>query len=383
MKRIYPFGFYLMYFGAGACFFPYLVLYYQSLGFSGAQIGILSGISPLISLVGAPFWTGIADVSHRHKLIMSAALLATIGLVTLFPLARTIAAVLVLVSLYSFMVAPVNSFADASTMTMLGDQQNMYGRIRVGGTLGWGVAAPIAGLVIERYGLNLAFWSYAGLLFIGFLFSQKFVYSQVKQEVSIKHGVRELLSNRRMVLFLITAFVTGMAFMSINAYLAAYLGELGLKESLLGFALAIATVAEFPVLFFGNHLLTKLKPHGLLILSMFATMLRLFLYAIFNSAAGILMFQLINGFTFAALWVAGVSYINENAPPGLSATSQGVFGAMIFGFGSAGGGFIGALLLERVGGAQMYATFGAMMLAMLITYVLFERRLPKIQYAEV
>jgi PPP family 3-phenylpropionic acid transporter len=383
MKKIYPFSFYLLYFGANAFFLPYIVLYYQSLGFSGVQIGILSAISPLISLVGAPFWTGIADVSHRHRLVMSGTLLAAIGFAILFPFVRTIAAVLVLVSLYSFMIAPVNSFADAATMHMLGDQQNMYGRVRVGGTIGWGVLAPIAGLMIEKYGLPFAFWSYAALLFIGFLISQRFVFSEVKQQVSIKHGMRELLSNPHMVLFLITAFVTGMALMSINTYLAAYMAELGIKRSLLGFALAIATVAELPTLFFGNYLLARFKPHGLLILSMFATMLRLFLYAIFTSATGILAFQLLNGFTFAVLWVAGVSYINENAPPGLSATTQGVFGAVVFGFGAAGGGLIGALLLERVGGAQMYAIFGVLMLVTLIAYIFFERQLPKIQYAEV
>jgi PPP family 3-phenylpropionic acid transporter len=381
MKKIYPFSFYLLYFGANACFLPYIILYYQGLGFSGAQIGILSAVSPLISLAGAPFWTGIADVSHRHRLVMSSTLLASIGLAALFPFVRTIASVLLLISLYSFMIAPVNSFADAATMTMLGDQRNMYGRVRVGGTIGWGVTAPIAGLVIEKYGLNLAFWSYAVILFISFLVSQQFVFSNVKQQVSLRNGMRELFSNRRMVLFLITAFVTGMALMSINSFLAAYMSELGLKNSLLGFALAIATIAEFPVLFFGDRLLTKLKPHGLLILAMSATMVRLFLYALFTSAAGVLVFQLLNGFTFAALWVAGVSYINENAPPGLLATTQGVFGAVVFGFGAAGGGFIGALLLERFGGGPMYASFGAMMLVMLIAYILFERQLPKIQPA--
>jgi PPP family 3-phenylpropionic acid transporter len=314
---------------------------------------------------------------------MSITLLAAIGLVSLYPFAETIVAVLVLVSLYSFMIAPVNAFADTATMTMLGDQKDMYGRVRVGGTLGWGIAAPIAGLIISRFGLSWAFWSYATLLFIGFLVSQQFVFSQVRQQVSVRHGMRELFSNRRMVLFLVAAFVTGMALMSINSFLSAYMNELGINKSVLGFALSISTLAELPVLFFGNRLLAKLKPHGILILSMCATMVRLFLYAIFQSAPGILVFQLINGLTFATLWIAGVSFINENAPPGLSATMQGVFGAAVFGFGAAGGGFIGSLLLERVGGAQMYASFGVMLLVMLIVYVLLERRLPKIQYAEV
>lgn len=383
MKKIYPFSFYLLYYGANACILPYVILYYQSLGFSGAQIGLLFAISPLITLFGAPFWTGLADTSHRHKLIMSITILGSIGLAVLFPFVKTITAVFVLLSLFSIMVAPINSFADTATLTMLGDQKNMYGRVRVGGTIGWGMIAPIAGIVIARYGLSWAFWSYAALLFIGFFVSQQFVYGQVKQQVSIRSGMRELFSDRRMVLFLSTAFVTGMALTSINSFLSAYLNELGISRSILGFALSIATFAEFFVLFFGDRLLARLKPHGLLVLAMFATTLRLFLYAVFHTAAGILAFQLINGFTFAALWMAGVSYINENAPPGLLATTQGVFGAAVFGFGSAAGGFIGALLLERVGGAQMYVIFGTLMLIALIVYLLLERRLPKIHYAEV
>jgi len=114
---------------------------------------------------------------------------------------------------------------------------------------------------------------------------------------------------------------------------------------------------------------------------MIATMARLFLYAIFDSAVGILAFQLINGLTFSALWVAGVSYANENAPVGLSATAQGVFGAMLTGFGAAVGGFLSALLFEKVGGAQMYSFFGLLIFVTLVVYIFLERRLPKAQHA--
>jgi PPP family 3-phenylpropionic acid transporter len=383
MKKIYPFSFYLVFFGANACLFPYLVLYYQSLGFNGAQIGLLSALSPLIMMAGAPLWTGIADTTHRHKLVMGVMLLVSVGLVVVFPYLRTIAPVLGLLLLFCFVISPVSSFADTATLTMLGDRKNMYGRVRMGGTIGYGVVASIAGVVIEKYGLNLAFWVYAALMFIGFLISRKFEFNHGIQEVSIKHGMRELFSNRRLVLFLATAFVCGMAFMSINAYLSAYMAELGIGESVVGVALAIGTIAEFPALFFANRLLAKLKPHGMLILSMTATMVRLFLYATVTTKTGILVFQLINGITFASLWVAGVSYVNEIAPPGLSATAQGIFGATVFGFGSAAGGFLGAILLERAGGAGMYAVFGVLVLVALVVYLLLERQLPKVKYAEV
>jgi PPP family 3-phenylpropionic acid transporter len=253
----------------------------------------------------------------------------------------------------------------------------------MGGTIGYGTISILAGITIEKYGLNLAFWLYAALMFIGFLISRKFKFRQAKQQVSIKHGVRQLFSNRRLVLFLATTFVCGMALMSINAYLSGYMAQLGIGESILGYALSIGTVAELPALFFADRLLSKLKPHGMLVLSMIAIVVRLVLYATLNTIPGLLVFQIINGITYALLWVAGVSYVNKIAPPGLSATAQGIFYAIVFGFGAAAGGFLGAILLERVGGAWMYAFFAILVLAALVFYLIFERRISKVEYAEI
>lgn len=380
MKKIWPFSFYFLYFAANASFLPYLVLYYQSLNFTGSQIGLLFGISPLITLVGAPFWTGIADISQRYKLVLSSTLLLSLALILIFPSIKTITPVLLLIAAFSFLGAPVNSLADTATISMLGGDKHMYGRVRVGGTFGWGIAAPIAGILTSRLGLNWAFWSYAFLMFLGFLVSQKFVFNPIKQDTSYRNGLRTLFSNKRLILFLITTLICGIAFTSINLYLFAYMDELGISKSLMGTALGIATISELPVLFFSDRLLARFKPHGLLIIAMIATTLRLFLYVIFDSAAGILVFQLINGVTFSALWVAGVSYANENAPAGLNATAQGVFSAMLFGFGSAGGGYLSALLFEKAGGAQMYSIFGIMMLVTLITYLLLEGKIKKSHY---
>lgn len=383
MSKFYPFGFYLLFFGANACLFPYWVLYYQSLGFSGPQIGLLSALGPLIFLAGAPFWTGIADKAQRHRLVMGATLLAAIGLAAVFPFLKTLAPVLVTVSLFSFLISPSNSFADTATLKMLGDQKDMYGRVRLGGTIGWGLVVSIAGIVIEKQGLAWAFWLYAVLMFTAFLLSRKFEFAYVKQEISIKHGMRELFSNRRLILFLSIAFVCGMALTSINTFFSAYMADLGYGESLMGYALAIGTIAELPVLFFGNRLLAFLKPHGMLILSMIATVVRLFLYVTLTTQAGILVFQLINGITYSSLWLAGVSYVNEIAPPGLKTTAQGIFGAIVFGFGSAAAGFLGAVLIERRGGVVMYAVFCALMFAALVAYLVLERKLPQVEYAEV
>ena len=376
MKKTIPFAFNFVYFAAFASLMPFIVLYYQELDFSGAQISLLTGLPPLVTLFFSPFWTNLADSTGRHKQIMSAGIITTMAVAALFPFLQSFALVLLFILSLNIFIAPLTSFADSATMTMLAGEKEMYGRIRLGGTLGWGLAAPVAGALIKVYGLDVTFWICASMLLIGLFVSQGFSFSKHEPTVA-KGGILELLSKRHWILFLILAFFGGIAFASTAAFFSPYMIELGGDEFHVGIALLVATLTEIPVFFFGDRLLKKFGSKGLLFLALLITGVRSLLFAVSNAPIFAILAQLLNGFTFPAMWIAGVSYADENAPDGLKSTAQGLFGAMTFGFGSAVGGLIGGILLEGRGGRALFMVYGLIVLLGIGVIMLMEKRAGK------
>lgn len=376
MRKGLAFLYYFFSFAGNASLFPFMVLFYQHLGLSGAQIGILTGIGPLISLFGTPFWTGLGDVSRRHRLLMNLAMISLVLLTPLFTFAHTFVQVLLLVIYVSIASAPIGAFADSATLALLGDDKAQYGRIRLGGTLGWAVMAPLAGILVQRFGLEVVFWSFACLAFLSFVSSQGFIFSQgTGPSIELRGGLRILLSSPRWVLFMMMALVSGMGIMSINNYLYSYLKEINIVGGWMGVASMLATIFEVPVFFFGNRLLKRFKPYTLLIMGVAILGARLVLYNLIYFPVGVMVLQLLNGLAFPIIWVAGVSYADACSPVGLKATSQGLFGGMVFGFGSALGGLISGPLLASLGGRGLFLVMGLIVLTSLVVIASLERRL--------
>lgn len=373
MNKIYPFSFYFLYFAALACLAPFLVLFYQELGLSGTQIGILTGIAPLITLVGGPFWSGVADTNHRHKWVMSIGLGAAVLTGLVFPLLKSMGAVLLVISLFTFFTAAVVALGDSATMASLGEEKSKYGRVRLGGTMGWALAAPVIGYFVERQGLTVNFWSYAGLMFLALLVSLRFVYPQHLSSGSMRQGLQYFLASRRWILFLSLAITSGMGLVAINNYLFAYMKELQATESVMGIALTLSTIAEVPVLFFANVMLKRIGTIRLLRMAVFLTALRMLIFVMFNSVPGVLISQLLNGFNFPLFWAAGVSFADEHAPAGMKSTAQGLFGSVTFGIGSALGGFVGGMLIDVVGIRAMFLYTGLFMLVCIAALIIIER----------
>lgn len=370
---------YFFFFAAWASITPFFVLYLQSLGFSGAQIGLVTGISPLISLVAKPFWAGLADATNRHRLILLMAVAVSIVLNLLFPFLRTFSAILVVQVLISLLTSHTLPLIDSATIHMMGNHRDRYGSLRVWGTVSWGIVSAVVGLALERIGLISMFWIFAGLMSINLLLLRSLQFEENPERGTYFAQVGRLLRQPQWLLFLGIVLVAGIG-STAHEYLPLLIQELpGASRwlpfalsgvALVGIAVTISTISELPIMGASHWFLRSLGSRGALYVAMLAMALRCFMYANTSTPDQALLIQLFHGLTYPLLWVAGIKFVGEMAPRGLSSTAQGLFSAMFMGIGTALGFYICGWLIDRVGVFAMFNLTGWFVLAGLVLAIL-------------
>jgi MFS transporter, PPP family, 3-phenylpropionic acid transporter len=353
---------YFLYYAAAATLLPFLTIYYQDLGLTGTQIGFLASMPPLLSLVSAPVWGVVSDTLQQRKLSLLIAIGGAILLALALSVVRGFAWIIPTVMLFSFFFSPIMPLVDTTTISLLGGQKERYGRLRLWGAVGWGMAAPIVGWLIETGSATWSFWAYAALMTLGFLIALN-VPEMGRIEPTSQTDLRISLANPRWFLFLIIAFSGGMSLSMISNFLFLFLRQLGADEFSLGLTLTVATLSELPVLFFSNRLFGRWSEGQLMGAALLFFAIRALAYSLIAIPWLALPIQLLHGPTFSLMWIAGVSYADRIAPTGLEATAQGLFSGVMLGIGSAAGAFLGGVLYEHVGLVMMFRVAALISLA--------------------
>lgn len=365
---------YFMFYAAWAALLPFLPLFYKSNGLNGAEIGVLTGIMPLVTLLGAPFWGGVADATQKRKAVLVGVMLGVMASVVILMRVNTYVLLGLVVCLYAFFQSPIIPLIDTSVLAMLGERRSDYGKQRVWGALGWGIAAPVAGWLAGHLGASFRFDMYLIIMAVCVAAVALLPVAGSGLSSGYWQGVGRLLNDRRWLVFLIAVFVGGIGASLVNNFLFLYMSELQSDQTMMGLALTMATVSETPALFFSGWLVRKMGGRGMLMMALTAYAIRLFLYSVVSAPWQVLLIQLTHGLTFSAIWTAGVSYAGQMAPRGMEATAQGLFNAVLMGFGGITGAMIGGLLIDRFGGAGMYRIGGFVVLAGLAVFLLASRR---------
>ncbi len=346
--------FYLLYFAALGCTFPYLSLYFQAIGLSGLQIGALSAISPLVMPLVSVLWGLVSDSLRLRRSLLCLASLGTIIPMLLLPLARSLALLGALTLVYALFAGPIAPLADSTALEVAAARKRSYGQLRLWGSLGYVAAAWGLGVIIERSSLRSLFYGYAVLMVAGLIVALRLPARQHTWAGRGLPGLRALLGDRTLAVFLASVFVLSSAVAATENFFGLYLNGIGARPGTIGLASAIAALSEVPVMFVSGALTRRLTARGLYMLGAIVYVARWLLYAVITSPQLVLVVQVLHGLSYASYFVGGVVYTHERAPEGLTATAQALFSGTCYGVGTVAGALVGGYLYDRVGMASLF-----------------------------
>lgn len=367
-------AFYFVFFAAAAALSPYLTLYYESLGLSGTQIGLLTGLVPIVTLFTAGLWGAISDATRRYRAVVVVAIVGLWLSVVAMLQVETLAGLLPVVVLFAFFGSPISPIMDSSIMASLGKQRADYGRVRAWGSIGWGVSAFLLGPVLERAGLQWAFYVYLALMAVVLVFTWVVPIVGTERDGTFRSGLRRLVAQRDFLLLLLLAFIFGMTQAMVLGYTFLHMQGMGAGETLMSWSLVATVLSEIPLLFLSGRIIDKVGVRRILLLALALTTARAFIFAFMPTPWWVLPVNLLlTGPAFALFWAAGVDEANRLAPSGLGATAQGVLSGIMFGLGTGTGSLLGGIMYQRVGTAALFQTAGWILIATLVLFPLVQR----------
>lgn len=353
--------YFALYVGSGGFLFPFLALYYQQVGLTGAQMGLLGSIGWTVSMLLAPFWGRWGDTARNPKLVLQIALVGA-GITYYFiGLQATFIGIVVFIVLSSIFDNSIGSLSTAHALSATQNEKSGFGSIRLFGSLGWAVAATLAGWLVERAGLIVPFAGYAicAILAAGLI---QFVRSKPKHHdtdqkpnIPLKQVASNLAKDKSMLGLAVAMFIVWMSNAGRVQFESIYLIQLGASESLIGLISSMSAAIELPFMFWADRWIKRFGSGAVLRTALVLQALGMVFIVVFPSVASIVIFRTVQGCSFSLLTVALVSYIVEGAPHGQDATALTFYDVTLHGFVILIAAPLSGILFDYVGAYWLYA----------------------------
>lgn len=333
-------------------------------GLTGAQIGWLGSIAPLVALAANPIWSTIADrwQVHRQVLALCAFVAGTVTL--LFLWTEGFWVYVLIVTVLTFFRTPIGAILDSTVMDMVKRSDTNYGHQRVWGTIGFVLASFGLGQMLVSEDLSLVFWLHTAFLGVGcVILSFMLPVQSVDKPVGIKKGIGVLMRQRNYVSFLAAVTILGMGIAGYVGFMGLQVMALGGTQQQVGLAWACNAIMEIPLMYFGVRWFAGVSNRRLILAAFALFMLVWSLIGLSTTPTQVILAVLGSGVCFGIFWVAAVGYASDAAPPGLSATAQALMGAGMVGLGWSIGSVISGYLWDSLSGHAIFF-FAAMMAAL-------------------
>jgi len=349
---------------------PFLSSYYSKAGINAVQIGILLTIGPVIAIIIQPLWAILSDKTGRRKDILSLMVLG--GGISIFSyyIGRTFLTFFIATIMISIFVTAIIPLSDAIIIRSAAKNHLDFAKIRMGGTIGFGLVVVIAGAIIKQNPSILFALGFIGYLML-FIFVRRLppdkkdetlqtvVHTLPKPDKKARIGFLSIFESKQIIFVLAFAFISQVGLSFNYGFLGVYMVNLGLSEGTIGIINCVSAFSELPILFLINRVIQKISTMKIIIISCVLVALRIF--TVTGGTLGyIILSQSLHGLSYMTIYFSCAVFISKHVKPENQSQGQSTLAIVQTGLGSIVGNILGGFLVDRYGLKNAYQLMAAL-----------------------
>lgn len=369
LKTVY----FLIFFSFGGLF-PLLSVYLRDVvGLSGAEIGTIMSIGPIMMIFAQPLWGILSDYTQKPREILSITMIITGGLALLYlPFSVYIVLVIVAasVALFQGSIVPIS---DSITLNYVHEKGGDYGSIRLWGAAGFAISVLLVGTLSDIFGLQIIFYTFAFSLWLCSYFTRKMPKEGQLPKVQLKKGIYQLIQNKQFILFMMTTFFVFGPIFANNFYFGLLIQDVGGSLTGVGIAFLLAAGSEIPFMRWVGHWIDRVGLLKIIFIAAVVSSLRWFFYAIEPAPILIYITTIAQGMSIGLFIPAAIQYVRKITPEDVKVTAVSVYSSVGGGLGTSFCTLVAGLLLEKFSIFAVYLFFGGLTTLGVVTIVVVMR----------
>ena len=347
-------SFYFWYFAFLGALYPYWSLYFQWLGLTAGDIGLLMGAMMASKVIAPNIWAWVADRSGRRLTVMRlGSLLALVLFCGLF-VSEHFYGLLLVITGFSFFWNAVLPQQEAITLSFLAARPERYSLVRLWGSMGFIVTVVLAGALLK--GENIAALPLLGALLLALIWLSSLTIPEARPIArrAAANGFWRLLGRKPVVAFLVGGLLMQVGHGAYYSFFSIHLQGLGYSEFAIGLIWALGVVAEVLVFLLMHSLLPRFGVKFLLLASLLLAAIRWLLIGHFaDHLWWLLVAQSFHAFTFGTFHSAAIEGVRRTFSREHQSKGQALYSATSFGLGGA----VGSIAAGQLWGLGAALTF--------------------------
>jgi nucleoside transporter len=326
---------------------PLVWPYMSGLGFTGNQQALIGSTFAIASLLAIFAGNQFVDRTFAAEKFMAGShLIGGLAMIGLF-FTKDFTVFFVLMLVHSICYVPTISVANSLVFSHLKDAQAEFGRVRMGGTIGWILAAWPLYFVLKgvseaeiQQARSYIFWVAGGASLLLAGFSLALPHTPPKpagggaEKLAWREAFGVLLSKPFLLVLFIVTFIDSTVHNGYFLLTGDFLGHIGIKAENIMPVMSIGQVMEIVTMAGLGYFLKRLGWRWTLAIGIFGHAARFLVFAFCpDQTALVVAVQLLHGICYAFFFATLYIFIDIAFPTDVRTSAQGLFNLLILGLG--------------------------------------------------